>query len=1269
MKRGIINKSIKKCLVVIGFFLCLCLIGRYSVSSRASVSTPEERLKELRNKTLSKTLEIKNESSKSVRTIVVLENEPIIENSAIVTDNSFKYTSKIKSKEKDILNDQENIIKKVEKITNNKVVNQTAFLVNSFSIDATKKQMKEIEKIKGVSYVYEASTYETKMTDAINFSKANEVWNDINTGYTGEGIVVAVIDTGVNYEHKDMVLNHNVKTKFTKEQWEDKIELLGYGKYCSDKVPFGYDYATGVDECLNTRSFHGYHVAGIVGANGMIEGVAKNAQVIGIKVLGNDGVGTTDDIIKGIEDSVKLGADIINMSLGYKCSVKSDEDFLQEAINKANASGVMCCIAAGNDGTSASTGDNMNKIGTIDTASVGSPSISKGSLCVASVDNIGDEVDENTPIDVENNVVMSSFSSWGPANDLSIKPEISAPGGNINSLYDGWTSYVELSGTSMATPYIAGCEALVLNSVKNKNLNLKKDELTTYLKANLMNTAKVIKEKQSNNPYSVRYQGSGLVDVKAAVDNNVIALCNNEPKIELGEINNSKKVTVVLKNYGNEDVSYVINKGELYRDFRNKENGAYYIEKLNNVFYNSDVSEVIVPAKNEVSVEISINIDDILNHDEYKDMFIEGFVRFEGINTASLSMPLLGFYGDWSKETIIDTSVYSQEQSILDNVNNITDSRTKTGLVGICNGETDTYLGKNNDIFNGDINAFSPNNDGIRDGVAPIVTAIRSPEIVEINVLDKDMNLIRKVATCTNLKKICQFPKGNKASPVLMKSLFNKEYLMWDGKLYNKSSGKYEVAKDGQYYIQLVSKMTDTSQAQTIIMPVKVDTEVPVLDYINWQGENEKTLSFKLSDNIAISPYLYVDLSKDQKGSSKAYKLGKDVILDENGNYTLNLGNVEDKKVTVMWEDEAGNEIFKIFNTSEDNDDNISDSDFTNQDEDFDSINNEHLSENTDINKPGIKVLENETIEHIADCRMIGKYILLYKSESTNVTFDIKVQDENLKENGLSVIAGVLTKDGDKESTFINEYSKSIIQSSFIGDGTYRICVDMDDNEEELIISATDKDGNVTLKGVHLHNSKVKENFNRRISVNGIMHKLNLDNTLITKDMLNQDGTFTVIGQLNTKPEEVKLNNIDMIIDDETMCFKENININKGCTKVNFSIKQGYSSNEFFTNLYYDDINICINNTDKNSDIITTDNDTYNVSGYINSYISLGEININGDNVYTGVNGRISRDGKLISKNFSEKIELVEGENIITIEVTNAVGHKCSKVLKVYKIS
>ena len=103
-----------------------------------------------------------------------------------------------------------------------------------------------------------------------------------------------------------MVLNHNVKTKFTKEQWEDKIELLGYGKYCSDKVPFGYDYATGVDECLNTRSFHGYHVAGIVGANGMIEGVAKNAQIIGIKVLGNDGVGTTDDIIKGIEDSVQM---------------------------------------------------------------------------------------------------------------------------------------------------------------------------------------------------------------------------------------------------------------------------------------------------------------------------------------------------------------------------------------------------------------------------------------------------------------------------------------------------------------------------------------------------------------------------------------------------------------------------------------------------------------------------------------------------------------------------------------------------------------------------------------------------------------------------------------------------------------------------------------------------------------------------------------------------------------------------------------------------
>jgi subtilisin family serine protease len=406
-------------------------------------------------------------------------------------------------------------------------------------------------------------------------------------------------------------------------------------------------------------------VAGIIGANGMLTGVAPNAQILGIKVLSNDGVGTTDDLVKGIEDAVKLGADIINMSLGYKCTVKSDEDYLQSAINEAKESGVLCAIAAGNDGSSASGSNSNNLIGAIDTSAVGSPAVSNGSFCVASVDNISEDINDE---DVRNSVVMSDFSSWGPTNELNIKPEIAAPGGNINSLYDGWSSYVELSGTSMATPYISGCSALVLNSIKARKLNIPEDEFTKYIKSTLINTATPLTNPEDGQPYSVRYQGAGLVDTFNAVRNDVIITCNDEAKIELGEINesnNNTTFTINLKNYGTNDARYRINCETLYSNYTDKETGAYGIipvEGSGVVFDTLHNNEVCVKKGEDISITCTIELGDLES-----ESFIEGFISFENLydnDSPSLNIPLLGFYGDWSKETIIDSSIYSGEESV-----------------------------------------------------------------------------------------------------------------------------------------------------------------------------------------------------------------------------------------------------------------------------------------------------------------------------------------------------------------------------------------------------------------------------------------------------------------------------------------------------------------------------------------------------------------------------------------------------------------------------
>lgn len=78
-----------------------------------------------------------------------------------------------------------------------------------------------------------------------------EAWQLGQTGYTGKGMCIAIIDTGVNWLHQDMVQNPDT-VKYTREQMESKIAELGYGKWFSDKVPFGYSYIGGHTEVISS---------------------------------------------------------------------------------------------------------------------------------------------------------------------------------------------------------------------------------------------------------------------------------------------------------------------------------------------------------------------------------------------------------------------------------------------------------------------------------------------------------------------------------------------------------------------------------------------------------------------------------------------------------------------------------------------------------------------------------------------------------------------------------------------------------------------------------------------------------------------------------------------------------------------------------------------------------------------------------------------------------------------------------------------------------
>lgn len=211
----------------------------------------------------------------------------------------------------------------------------------------------------------------------------------------GEGVKVAVLDTGIDTDHQDL-----------------KEAIVASKDFTGDGI-----------EDING---HGTHCAGIVAARlnqvGFV-GVAPKADLIIAKVLGNDGSGSFDWIASGVAWAVEQGADIISMSLGGPVS----SNRLYKAVHIALAKGVKVICAAGNEGS-------------LFQNSIGYPGRYGGVITVASHDQDGNR---------------SGFSSRGGEIDVM------APGSNIWSTYvDG--GYAELSGTSMAAPFVAGLAALIV---------------------------------------------------------------------------------------------------------------------------------------------------------------------------------------------------------------------------------------------------------------------------------------------------------------------------------------------------------------------------------------------------------------------------------------------------------------------------------------------------------------------------------------------------------------------------------------------------------------------------------------------------------------------------------------------------------------------------------------------------------------------------------------------------------------------------------------
>ncbi|KHO61723.1 peptidase S8 [Thermoanaerobacter sp. YS13] len=232
-------------------------------------------------------------------------------------------------------------------------------VLNGISGEVKVKDIEKIKTLPGVQDVKIANEYFLDMTTAIYSTNAPTVWNDL--GYKGEGMVVAIVDTGIDYRHQDMKITDSSRAKLTQAKVQEIANTTGLPyKYFTDKVPVGWNWADNNDQIIDigaTQSMHGQHVAGIVAANGNIKGVAPEAQLIAEKVFSNNpnfASAFSDDIVAGIDHAVAFGADVINMSLGSTAGFVRPDDPEHLAIKNAVDNGVVVVVSAGNSSYSTS---------------------------------------------------------------------------------------------------------------------------------------------------------------------------------------------------------------------------------------------------------------------------------------------------------------------------------------------------------------------------------------------------------------------------------------------------------------------------------------------------------------------------------------------------------------------------------------------------------------------------------------------------------------------------------------------------------------------------------------------------------------------------------------------------------------------------------------------------------------------------------------------------------------------------------------------------
>ena len=929
-------------------------------------------------------------ADQEVKVIVETSDKAAIEREPNV--KSARFSKAVKASEAEVKKTSEKIETKLKK-ENVKVDKDDEFsaVITGFSAKVKAKDIDKLRKQPGVKKVTRQMTAERPkggaspaLATAPNMIKANTLWDQYD--FTGQGMLVSIIDTGVDPSHKDMKLSSDIKSRYNSEAEVNKVikENQLKGKWHSKKVPYGYNYADESQEIRDSGigGYHGMHVAGIVAANGDtknggVRGVAPNAQLLAMKVFSNDALVSTvyEEVwLKAIDDSVKLGADVLNMSLGMGSGYSRDGiSPTNAAFNKAKAAGVVCAVAMGNDRVTNWGGEGKTNLAiNPDFGTTGHPAVADPSYSVASIENTNlkgrnvvvegkdiaistgtaEGADEDTTTgmrqyvhvglgnteeqyngqDVTGKIVlamrgdgsfndkaqlakslgakgiviynspegndlsfmsgmenkefpsvfisnkdgqklvdllkdnpnqeinitevksvknpkgeqMSEFSSWGITPDLRLKPDIAGVGGQIYSTIND-NKYTMMSGTSMATPQVAGASALVmqrlykdgwLKRTKDGKPDPDQEKLTVLV---MMNTATPVRDTEVKGAslYTPKQQGAGLVNLENVVKTNVTVKAtggkdtNEDGKLELGEVGEQFEAIFKLKNYSDKDITFT----PKYISLKDEVKDGRYTEH-SSVAEENTLPQVTVKANSEVTYTQTIPTKGI-----DKNQFAQGYVMFKSDKNPTLSVPYTGFKGNWS------------EPQFLDNMPDFSDKVNYKPLVYDNGGIDKTGFMRRQEkggwnywnAWNVDgkptvfVNSLGKD-EKMNNEVAPVITIMRNALDVKYDILDKDGKTLRNLFIDPILLKVNGLYKGGD-------SQYRFEYVpggaAWD---FKDSKGK--PVEEGNYIYQITGHVDyKDAKEQKYQYNLVLDNTAPTLTYKYNKEKREITVIAK--DNLA----------------------------------------------------------------------------------------------------------------------------------------------------------------------------------------------------------------------------------------------------------------------------------------------------------------------------------------------------------------------------------------------------------------------------------